>query len=460
MKKLKKIGALMLAVAMIALVGAAYAATALDGGIEGDTDDTASVQDTTITIMKELKVYNTTGGDIYLPTVGYTYTISGETVADGTTVTDSHDHVGIVYTGVTAALDATTKTVAFSPATTVTYDNDGTAGTTAITQPVEAATAGTDYYGAFQITVTPNTFTHAGIYRYKITEAEDATNTLAKAGVVHQDSTNYESIRYLDIYVRQAVQADVTAGDAAAVGDRVVYGYVLWCPEEESSAQQTEDTSVTKTPNVSKTNGWVGATGGDEYNTWNLVVTKDIVGNLAEADHQFPFQVVFTSPNATAATIHYTATNGIPTTATTATLSSAATTTIGTLTNASTLKLTDGGSVTFYGIPAGVTATVQENNDTFDVYTASATITAATAQTYTDNQVQAGASATIITGLDNATTTTAVGSADTTTEWTNTLAVVSPTGLVLRFAPYALILVGGIALLFIAMKRKGHREEE
>ena len=452
MKNLKKLSALALALVMaLALMSTAWA-TALEGGIEGDTDDTASVQDNTITIMKELKVYNTAGGNIYLPTVGYTYTIIGETVANGTTVTDNGEHVGYVYTGKPAALSGT-YAVNFSPATTSGYGNDGTVAAVTITQPTAAAASGTSYYGGFQITVDPDALGHAGIFRYKITESENATNTLAKAGVVHQ-SGDYESVRYLDIYVRRAVTADNVNTDY------VVYGYVLWCPEEESSAQQTQDTSITKTPNVAKTNGFVDDTGGDEYNTYNLTVTKAITGSLAEKNHQFPFRVVFTSPNATPATIHYAATNGIPSTATTATLSSAAATTIGTLTSASALKLTNGGSVTFYGIPAGVTATVQENNDTYDVYTATATVTAKTAQTYTENQVQAGGSATIITGLDNATTTEAVGSADTTVAWTNEISVVSPTGYVVRFAPYAMIMIAGVILFVIAKKHRKNTEKE
>jgi len=43
---------------------------------------------------------------------------------------------------------------------------------------------------------------------------------------------------------------------------------------------------------------------------------------------------------------------------------------------------------------------------------------------------------------------------------TNTLAEVSPTGYVSRFAPYALILVAGIVLLIVAKKRKPAKDDE
>lgn len=456
MKTMRKFGAIVLAIMMIAMVAVAWADAEVLGnyaaGIAGENDDSAVKKDNTVRILKELKVYNTTGGNIYLPTVGYTYTITGETVADGTTVTDTGDHVGYVYTGDTTALDATTKTVSFGPGTTAGFDADGTSAT--ISQPVTAATDGTSYYGAFEVTVTPDTLGHAGIFRYKITEGQDATNTQAKAGVTYQNVGSYQSVRYLDVYVRRAVTADSVSSNY------VVYGYVLWCP-----VAQDEDTSITKAPNVTKTNGYIGDQGGAEYNTWNLVVTKAITGTLAETEHQFPFQVVFTSPNATAAKVHYVATNGIPTASSgvnpSTTISSAATTTIGALDSSSTLKLKNNGLVTFYGIPAGVTVTVQEKNDTYDIYTARATITnTATAQTYTDNQVQSGANAAIITGIDNATTVADVGSVDSTTAWENIMTVVSPTGYVTRFAPYALILVGGILLLVIAKKHKKTTDEE
>ena len=47
-----------------------------------------------------------------------------------------------------------------------------------------------------------------------------------------------------------------------------------------------------------------------------------------------------------------------------------------------------------------------------------------------------------------------------TVEITNTLSLISPTGLVVRFAPYGLLLIGGIALLIIAMKHRKHNEED
>ena len=43
---------------------------------------------------------------------------------------------------------------------------------------------------------------------------------------------------------------------------------------------------------------------------------------------------------------------------------------------------------------------------------------------------------------------------------TNTLLLISPTGYVARFAPYALILIGGIVLLVVAKKHKKHTDEE
>ena len=458
MMKLKKISALVLAIMMIAAVGLAYAEETKLGadqdGVAGNRQDTGAAQTNSVLILKELKIYNTTGEDIYLPTVGYDYTIATATVTNegtdtGAKITDMSNphHEGYVYSGDADALTTTTAYVDFSASTTVGYNATGASQT--IAQPTAAAATGTSYYGGFSVAFNPAKFDHPGIFRYVITEAEDSTNTLAKAGVVHQDSTAYTATRFLDVYVRRAVSTDTDTERAAGY---VIYGYVVFTG--------TKDTSITYADESAKTNGYVAAKGGDEYNTYNLIVKKTISGALAEKNHQFPFRVVFSSPNATAATIYYKAVNGIPAAETTASLSNTGLT-IGALTNSSTLKLTDNGTVTFYGIPAGVTATVQENNDTFDIYTASATIIDNSSHTYIANQVQSKADATISAALDNATTTTQVGTADTEMDWTNTISIVSPTGYVARFAPYALMLAAGIALFVILMaKRHKHTDED
>ena len=44
--------------------------------------------------------------------------------------------------------------------------------------------------------------------------------------------------------------------------------------------------------------------------------------------------------------------------------------------------------------------------------------------------------------------------------FTNTLLQISPNGVITRYAPYTLILIGGIALLIIAKKRKPAKDDE
>ena len=68
------------------------------------------------------------------------------------------------------------------------------------------------------------------------------------------------------------------------------------------------------------------------------------------------------------------------------------------------------------------------------------------------------------TSISNTATMTAItaGADDNvshTIQFTNTLELISPTGYVSRFAPYALILIGGVALLIIAKKRKNTEED-
>ena len=448
-KTLKGLLSIAVSAAMLATMAvSAFAADAtLTEGVTGDVSGAA--QENSVLILKELKVYNTDGKDIYLPTVGYDYTIAAATVDEGVTVTDNQPVTSIVYSGVPAALTTTTASVDFSPATTAGYTAAGAAAT--ITQPTAAAKTGTSYFGGFSVEFDPSKFEHSGIYRYVITEADDATNTLTSAGVVHQDE-DYVATRYLDVYVRDAVAADNVDTD------ELICGYVLWVP----AADQDQNTSIDNHDpnnveiNVSKTNGYVDATGGDEYNTYNLEVEKAVEGALANKDNNFPFQIVLS--NGTTAKMYYTTTdNG--TTTTDVTFASGAAT-IGTLAEGSVVSLSNGDKFDLYGIPAGATATVQEFNNLYDVYAANmeADATNNGSFTYTENNVQAQSTCTVSGAVANNTTTAAVGTAYSKVTVTNTLKTISPTGVVLRYAPYFIMAVAAIALVAVAKRAKRNEE--
>jgi hypothetical protein len=78
--------------------------------------------------------------------------------------------------------------------------------------------------------------------------------------------------------------------------------------------------------------------------------------------------------------------------------------------------------------------------------------------TYTENNVQAQSTCTVSGAVANNTTTAAVGTADSKVTVTNTLKTISPTGVVLRYAPYFIMAVAAIALVAVAKRAKRNEE--
>lgn len=505
MKKLKKLSALALAIMMIALVGTAWAVdTELTNGevggfAPGHVDD-PQVQEKTVILQKEITAYNPDSAYVYGPEITYTYTIAAASGTELVSITDdTADHASGVATVATVNAGIMTPTMTGTAANTIAWTNAD------ILDADTVANGGAANIKNLIVDFSSVVFTAPGVYRYKITESATYTNT----GVTDGDITD---VRYLDVYVMRSANFDPThdgtAGHEYVAGDWSIYGYV--CIGSESNGGTTDVTTAT-----AKTNGFVsvpessaGAGDGvtaDEYYTYNFTVTKDLVGDNTMIDHQFPMNVAFsngptgsfqliaetdgakstlgstTTVAAGAATVNSTYNGGSATASAINKFNAAGA--LASFNNQGSPKVADGnttagtttGYVKYIGIPYTTVVSVTETNDVAgttytatvkeDVATAAGTTLTATTMTSTTGTMAAADASASIDTTETATRTADIATANTgnvnaTVQFTNSLAIISPTGLVLRFAPYALILVGGIALLLIAMKRKGHREEE
>ena len=422
LKTMKKLTSLLIVAVMLIVV--CMAASAVTIGSDG----VASTGGNELTFSKSILMKNANSTNVREPNITYTYTITEPTSLDtDETVTDANNHVGHVYKlsdrgGVLAdVLPTQTATAVFSDANVV-----------------STSTVGVETIENVTFTFDESKFPHAGIFRFVVTETSD--NTKASVGITENEG--YSATMFLDVYVQG--QGDHTT----------IYAYVLF---ENNDADIADATKAAR----QKSAGWSGgdtssSVNQDIYQTYDLEVQKAIDGDETSKSHQFPFVITLT--NSTLATKV-----DVSASATTATITSTLShddvgnyitlSSTGTAINA---KLSDLGTVTFKGIPSGTTAKVKETNDTYDFYSLSATVTGSTT---TDISA---VNDTIAPGADS-TETPAInidGSAETRISFGNNLTRISPTGYVSRYAPYGLILVGGIVLMLIAVKRKKHHDEE
>ncbi len=497
---MKKLVSLILAIMMIAMVGAAFATNIYgntETGVAGmwTDDDTPITQDKTINIRKEITAFNPNETLIYGPEIKYTYTIASASGNELVSITDEPgDHASNLATTATA-LGAEAITSG-TPVITG-QNNDGTT-TNQIrwfnTDILEASASGTANYKTFAVDFSNVVFSKPGVYRYKITETADAYTT---SGVTHGTSTN---IRYLDVYVKRSDSSTSPYAlytDGSSAAQWIIYGYV--CIDSSY-----DDDAVS--PSTKKTSGFVaksedetgsGTTTADQYHTYNLTVGKTLSGDTTMNSHQFPFDIAFSNGTTgtatetfqfavkTSGTATVTHTDNTATTSVNRTdVAAAALPKVGSADVVTTTgkdgdpTIASGATVTYIGIPTTVKATVTETNDvagtTYStrVYAETWTTTYATPTTqvgFTDGTAAKGDENSITNALATvdesetaiyAQANAAAVDTNQAIQFTNTLALISPTGYVSRFAPYALILIGGIALLIIAKKRRPKEEEE
>lgn len=371
------------------------AAESIPGGKKGSSDGTALGK--TIEIEKELVVYNPTEATVAAPSITYTYTLTAGTA-------DKHitDERGIEADTIAGILPATTTA-------TVVFNNED----------VSAASNGASNIKTFSFDFSGVTYPRAGVYRYAIAETTNVQKTAA--GI--EDGTISAS-RYLDVYVRDAREGET---------GRQIYGYVLMANDNDVTAA-AEAAAV-------KTTGFVASDDGtaDFYKTYNLTVGKTLVNDSYMNSHQFPFTVDFENS---------TVTQPVLLKVTTAGTASAVTTPVSEVLGTTTYQPTiaNGGTVKYIGIPKGSSQSVYETDDVHGTtYYSSYKI---------DNGTKSADKA-IMEGDVSDTATYAEADetpVDHAIQFTNEFALISPTGVAWRIAPYALMLAAGI--LFAVYSKK------
>ena len=230
------------------------------------------------------------------------------------------------------------------------------------------------------------------------------------------------------------------------VGDEntgyAIYGYVLY--QGAANSNQTSGSEVGKTNGFVHTDDTNKTKAADYYKTFNATIGKTTQGTGADKNHKFAFEVTFTNASVSSSLIDLIAAT---TTAGKATITDPAAGALASTTISPAIA--DSGSVTITGIPAGTTVSVKETNDTPDYYDVTATIDG-TATTVAKINTAPSASNTV----SKAGAAATENQATIAFAWTNEITLISPTGVVMRVAPYALMLIGGFVLLVISRRRK------
>ena len=421
---MKKLLAVLLAAIMVLAMSSTAFAT-----IEGGTDAAGTQAASVVAIKKSLRLTDsTTGIALYAPSITYQYSLNSDKLTPAelgydTTAGDNGDLNEAYKTNEKSISDAG-----------ITVKDGLTADgrpTVTIASPGTIAFSNTDILAAADNTgeadknlivknlgITTTAGTIPGIYRFKITESiATGSNSRATAGVTQSD--NYVADRYLDVYVTY------NSSDGLTVSNVVLF--------------RKTDSATTKTE------GWTTGSDLDKYETADVTITKNITGNMADRNHEFPFSFNVTDPE-TGSLYSYKDDDGDV-------VAGAA---FGTAINTgyeSIIALENGSSFKIYGLPKNATkkstVTVSEKNDTYDTYTYT------TSGFDTDKSTAMNFDATLKT---SETLTLADVNTDKSASFTNKLEEISPTGVVLRVAPYALMLAAGIILL-VLMRRRTSKEE-
>ncbi|MCR5429816.1 MAG: hypothetical protein K6E58_01105 [Eubacterium sp.] len=410
MKTIKKLIAPLMALVLTLTMTFSIGAAAISGTDTGEVETT----DTTVTIPKGITLVNLdAAGQYYSADIDYTYTIAPAEMSTfaSQTVTDDDSNTGTVHAGPTGGV-----TITGTPSFDSALNNFTTTGNE-ITDTIDLST-------------DLSKFSKPGIYRYTITDTT-ATSALFGQGMNRPD--DYQTVRYLDVYLH----------NNATSGNLEVYGYTL---QKESGKDSSNKIQLNKDPGYIKSSeASSGYAGTDVYETYNVTLTKSVTGTLGDKNHEFPFVAEINNNGYQ----YLTAKNSA-----TATAQTAATTSVNT-----TLKHSDVFHIN--GLNSKATVGYTETNDTTDTY--EVTVNGSSSTLVAASEVAPNGTKALTAGAitsyaaNNSATSIDVEGTDTQysgVTFVNNIDEVSPTGVILRFLPFVLILGCGIALLVLTRRNR------
>lgn len=292
-----------------------------------------------------------------------------------------------------------------------------------------------------------------GVYRYKITDVTP-DDTYTHSGVAEGNASD---TIFLDVYTKYNEEKN----------NLVVYGYVLL-----KSTTDSENTSITYNSEIEKETvkieGFVTTAEGDDdgngevipadfkgdvYKTYNVDVKKQVAGDLADRQHEFPFEIKLSNAvitNSADFCINDGATHSVTNFTASSTWNSADVT----ISNID-FKLKHGEMISLIGLPAGTKVTVLETNDTEDVYSVSASFNGNPKNVKNSDNSKTGPAVSIpkndTASLDDFYLINTMTESDKVIV-TNTLRDVSVTGVLLNIAPFLFITGAGILLCILYLR--------
>ena len=426
MINLKKTTAVILAAIMTMTMG-------ITAFADENNESTSGGSGEVIRIQKELTAYNPETVVVNEPTATYTYEIKAGRA--GAELEDENGIQAATKAGVgmdKVILSSQTSENANNTTTTLSYSANGE-------NKLNASAAGTANKKWIDIDFSNVNFGAAGVYRYEIHESASAyTSNGIKEGTTG-------NVRYLDVYVKDAAEQSEEINQPS---DWDVYGFVLFAAEEaegetteQSAGYKTEGFVAHKDENDSSNNKTA-----DEYYTFNLIVSKTVMNDayIKTTHHKFPFTLTLQNDTVTADVLPI---MNVSANAKQDPLAA------GAISGTWKAEIADGASIQYVGIPAGTTISITETNDvTGAVY--SVNVAGA------DNELE-DKNIYTVSSSDAAVVAATAGQkveANRNVAFTNTLQQISPTGVVLRVAPYILMLAAGVVLLVIARRRRTANE--